>query len=231
MDAVESVLDRCEHYSNYFSRIDPVIPHDMWKRYLFAYTTVNLSWQSSVKLYTELDRLEWPAPEWKIKDAFITARAGFHETRPRYIADFAAKYFRGVNYLKFQHRPSRNWIEFRDALDKEILGLGMIKISFTMELAYPQETEIVCLDRHMLARIFHTDPTRNCTGPRYLHYERLWVQTCRRYGVAPGIARLAYWDKLQGQNSPDYWAHVFKQKENIDGEIVKQEILQVQAGN
>ena len=213
MDAIESVLDRCEHYSNYFGRIEPVTPHDMWRRYLFAYTTVNLSWQSSIKLYAGLDRLEWPASEEDIRNAFIAAKSGFQNTRPRFIADFAARYFKGINFLKFQHKPGRDWVEFRQALDNEILGLGMIKISFTMELAYPQETRIVCLDRHMLARIFHTDPTSNVAGGQYLHYEHLWVQTCRDYGAAPGIARLAYWDLMQGRDSPDYWAHVFKRKE------------------
>ena len=196
---------------------------------MFAYTTVNLSWQSSVRLYIELNKLQWPATEAQIRTAFIAAKSGFYDVRPRYIADFAAKYFKGVDFLRFQHRPSQNWIEFRNRLDKDILGLGVIKISFTMELAYPQETEIVCLDRHMLGRIFHTDPTRTVNGDQYIHYEKLWVQTCREYGVAPGIARLAYWDKMQGKDSPDYWAHVFTNKKETYGEEEFEEVLQFDA--
>jgi thermostable 8-oxoguanine DNA glycosylase len=210
MDAVESVLDRCEHYSNYFRMIQPILPHDIWRRYMFAYTTVNLSWQSSVRLYTELNKLQWPAAEADIRAAFITAKSGFYDTRPRMMADCASIFFSEFQYTRFQRKPDQDWLELRSDLDKLILGLGQIKISFTMELCYPEETEIVCLDRHMLGQVFHTDPTRTTGTQQYLHCERQWVETCRRYGAAPGIARLAYWDKLQGRNSPDYWAHVFK---------------------
>lgn len=218
-DAVESMLEMCEHYGNYFDSIAPVTPHDVFLRYLFAYTTVNLSWQSSVRLYTGLAALQWPAREPEIRDVFIAARAGFHDTRPRYIADFASKYFQAANHLRFMHRPSQSWTEFRHRLDKDILGLGLIKISFTMELCYPQDSEIVCLDRHMLNRIFHKDPTKTCSIAQYEYYEQQWVQCCRHYGQAPAVVRLAYWDHMQGRQSPDYWAHVFRVKQQKETEV------------
>ena len=220
-DAVESVLDNCERYGNCMASIDPVTPHDVFRRYLFAYTTVNLSWQSSVKLYTELVALDWPARESEIRDVFIASRVGFHDTGPRYIADFAAKYFKGVNYLRFMHRPSQSWTELRRRLEKDILGLGLIKISFTMELCYPQDSEIVCLDRHMLNRIFHKDPAKACSTAQYEYYEQQWVRCCRHYGQAPAIVRLAYWDRMQGRRSPDYWAHVFKIKQQKEDVCIK----------
>lgn len=211
-EAVESVLDRCEHYANYMRQISPVTPHDVFRRYLFAYCTVNLSWESSVRLYTLLGALHWPASEADIRAAFIEARAGFQETRPRYIADFSGRYFHGLaSYIKFTYRPGTSWTSWRHGLEKRILGLGRVKISFSMELIYPESTEIVCLDRHMLGRVFHQDPSAGISESTYMHCEKRWVDCCRHYHVAPGIARLAYWDWMQGREDPDYWAFVFKQ--------------------
>lgn len=231
--AVESILPVYQTYAQYFRSIDPVTPHQVFDRYVFAYCTVNLGWQSSVNLYTRLQMLDWPAGEEAITEVFKEARSGFHNTRPKFMAKFAVDYFRGKNFTRYANPSSRDWPEFRRRLSKRVLGLGPVKLSFASELIHPFTSRIVCLDRHMISRLFAVDPQATHAFSVYEHYERLWLAACDRRKVAPALARLAYWDHMQGYDSPDFWAHVlqpgsrelFKQYQEVeDGTPVLEKI-------
>ena len=41
------------------------------------------------------------------------------------------------------------WSEWRDRLAKKILGLGKAKTSFAIEMLYPTEAKVVCMDTHL----------------------------------------------------------------------------------
>jgi hypothetical protein len=106
--------------------------------------------------------------------------------------------------------PNEGNVDYRNRLSKFAVGIGMAKTSFGIELIDPLQSDVVCLDVHML-RLYFGDKVPNFTpNPRlYVEVEKHWSTECKKLNVPCAIARHIYWDKVQNQRSTKYWSHVF----------------------
>ena len=205
--ALEAIKPVYADYWKAFTSIAPYSPSDVFSRYVFAFCTVNFGWQTSVELYTRLAGLSWPATERDIKSQFEITHSGFYNGRPAYMADFGRDF--AAYPSDFIKDGNENWLEARQRIVSKILGLGRAKTAFAFEMIYPETSEVVCLDRHMVRNLFDGDAT-GLTDKDYWRLEKQWVDTCLERNLAPAIARLAYWDHIQGHDSPWYWACAFE---------------------
>jgi thermostable 8-oxoguanine DNA glycosylase len=214
---INEALDRItpevhEWYLTHFTSVNKDNPEDYFRLFLFAYLSVQMSWQNNVKLYDRLKDLSWLENYLELRTVFVEEKVGMHNKRPVFIQDFAEKFFQDPS--SFHKRDEETWQDFRKRLDKRIRGLSTAKISFTMEMAEPT-TEIVCFDRHMLHRIFEVKKTEHgvqCSDKDYKRFERMWLRECRKRNMLPAIARLAYWDTLQGYDNSLYWSQALNRR-------------------
>jgi len=198
-------------YRDYFTSIRPETPQEVFRRFLFAQCTVNMAWMKSVELYQELAYANWPLQEAEVIDVFRQLHTGLETARGRQVALFGNKTHQDNNLQTlFTKLPTETWAEFRDRGVKAMPGLGYAKFSFSCELCWPEESECVCLDRHMFNHIFkYTGAKSGVSKSMYIRLESAWNQACRRVGMSPAIARLACWDDLVGQTDAKFWACVF----------------------
>ena len=125
--------------------------------------------------------------------------------------EFNQKFWGNKNL--FFGRGNRTWAEYRKDLRDNILGMGLAKTSFVLEMTYPLDSEVVCLDTHML-QLFGCKQGK-LTESKYVKYERLWVTESLKRGIPPVISRAIFWDKNQGKFDSSYWAHVFLGEEKL----------------
>lgn len=192
-----------EHFVN---ELRPDGHQDLFRRFLFAYLSVQTAWETNVRLYNRLKDLHWiKNDEDYLRQLFEEERCGRHNNRARYIHDFTTKFWARPEW--FYPQDGEKWQDFRKRLNKAMLGLAHTKISFVIEMVWP-EADCVCLDRHMLAKLFRARRTKygyNPSPTKYRKFESQWCRFCKQRGIKPGLARLAYWDKLQGQKDPSFW--------------------------
>lgn len=100
-----------------------------------------------------------------------------------------------------------DWQSWRDDLAAKLKRIGMAKTSFAIEMLYPTQANLICIDRHMFKafgwhRVDDSAPVR-----QYRYYEDFWLDLSAEYRIPPVIARNIYWDKIQKQPSSHYWAN------------------------
>ena len=92
---------------------------------------------------------------------------------------------------------------------KRAYGLGYAKTAFAIELCYPTECEVACLDTHMLQLYGHK--VKGTPSPsKYRMLEQHWVDKCKSRKIPPFMARNVYWDSVQRQKDTRYWSYVFE---------------------
>jgi hypothetical protein len=82
-------------------------------------------------------------------------------------------------------------------------------VSFALELAFPLEAEVLCLDVHMLRLYGVKDPQKLRVG----QYERLeadWIARSRAVELPSYIIKQIHWDAVQGRPDSRYWSHVLE---------------------
>jgi len=208
---IDGITDIDIHrYGEYLESIRPADFEGLFRRFIFAYCSIQTSWQMNVKLYEMLKSNEWRTDEAELMALLVSSRAGFHNNRTRYLADFAKKFWDDPYF--FLKKWYESWTVYRDRIVKRMLGMGLAKVSFTLEMAYPSDAQVVCLDRHML-RVYKRkqDKHNSCGAALYREFERHWCKCCKARGVPPTIARWIYWDRIQGQKDSRYWAHVLEE--------------------
>jgi len=201
--------DRYQEYLQHFMAIAPQDSEEVFKRFLFSFLSVQINWELNVKLYQELENYDWSRGEEPIKQLFIKEGVGFQNTRPRFIHDFATKFHEDSKPLL---RGEETWQAYRARLNRTVCGLAIAKLSFTAEMYSPDQSSIVCLDRHMLREVFLIEKTKygiSCNVTNYKKYEQMWVKESQARGMAPAIARLLYWDQYMGYEDSLFWSKVF----------------------
>ena len=189
------------NYKKYFQQIKPNGKIPVFNRFLFAFLSVHTTWASNVRAYEIMKgNIDWSKQE--IEAALKRSGVGLHNNRTRFISKFAEEYKKRPEwYLK---RRSEKWTEYRDRLESKILGLGMAKTSFAIELIYPNAAWVTCVDVHV-ARLCKEDP--KLTKKSYLRAERKLIEMAKKKGVMPSEYRWNYWDNNQGFKDPRYWSH------------------------
>lgn len=191
-------------YQEYWESLIPRNNAERFKRCVFALCSIRATWQQNVAGYQALTKdLSWVFDRSLLETTIAGSKLGLEKSRTRALWELATAFW--VDDTLFHKRNEESWAEFRNRLTARLFGLGLAKTSFSIEMMYPVESEVVCLDSHMLRGLGSS--TKTPTALEYSFYERLWLDGCERAGIPPPIARHMYWDKLHGQPNTRYWSH------------------------
>lgn len=201
-------------YHDYWKGVAPTDDQGIFQRYLFAFCSVHTTWKGNVRGYTaikDFHPVHWTLPG--LRDALLRSGCGMHNNRSTWIWAFGMEYWKEPT--RYQKAPGEALGALRDRLLGSIKGLGIAKLTFALEMAYPVDPAltVACLDVHMLRLYNAVDLNGNGSGTGLRQYQRLeadWVG--RSYGLktSPYVTRMAYWDRVQGQQDSRYWSHVFE---------------------
>ena len=197
-------------YKRYASSIVPENEGDLFRRWLFAYSSVHTTWESNLALYLQLKDYEsWLGDEAELKARIVRSRAGLYNNRTRYIMDFAAKFWQDPKW--YWRQRGEAWNLYRDRIADSALGIGLAKSSFVVEMTYPTEAEVICTDTHMIQAYGYT-PAEASKVPdrREREMEIHWVGLCQAYALSAPLTRWAVWDIKQRRKNPRYWTHVLE---------------------
>ena len=197
--------EEVETYKSYWESIKPKNDTEVFQRWLFAFMSVHTSWESNVRGYLAVkDWTKWVNRDDELERLLVESRVGLHKNRTRFVSQFAQKFWSDPDWYKYQEG---NWQTFRDRLVKNILGLGIAKVSFGLEMIYPNETEVTCMDTHLF-QAYGLDQTKDAT--RYKEIEDYWLGMCSMWNVPSTIARAIYWDRKQDKTDSRYWSYVLE---------------------
>lgn len=195
---------RLQLYEEYFDSIAPQNAQDIFWRFVFAFTSIHSTYKTNIRAYQALRNPEsWKSSE-ALYAALTKARCGMQNQRTKFLWKFAKDFFFGeFSSLQF----TKNLQHQRNVLTKRLLGIGMAKISFALEMSFPRQNEVVCFDVHQL-RLYGKPQKINLKD--YEECEKDWCQRCLQIGFSPFVVRNLYWDILKKKKSPRFWSYVFE---------------------
>ena len=177
---------------------------ETFQRWLFAFCSVHTTWQGNVKGYEAIRSwISWYQAPDELKRKLAASGVGLQHNRTRFIALFCEKYWNNPSF--YYKKLDEDWVQYRDRLVKDTLGLGPAKVSFAIELMYPTVCEVTCFDTHMF-QFYGLDQTKHSN--QYPHIERHWVSNSLAIGVPPAVARAIFWDRKQNRTDSKYWTYV-----------------------
>jgi len=198
--------------TSYWSALKPINDTEVFQRFLFAFTSVHTTWEANIKAYSLIKNWwEW-INNWQVlEDRLKESRAGLYNNRVRFIKQFTIKYWSNPSFYK--KAEGESWTEYRNRIEESILGLGMAKSSFSIEMLYPVDAEITCLDTHLF-QLYGLNQAKH--GNKYEEIEHHWVRMCFEYNVSCYVARCIYWDRKQGHKDSRYWSYVLEEGDFTD---------------
>jgi hypothetical protein len=203
-DIPQSSID---YYTSYWESITPVTDTDYYNRWLFAFLSVHTSWRSNVRSYKQITS-ECEIPDkLKLRDLIIYSKIGLVEMRTKGVWQFKENFYQ--NPQQWRKQSNETWDQFRDRTMNMCHGIGYAKTAFAIELCYPNECEVTCLDTHML-KLYGYSKTSAPTSNKYKSLEKHWIDTCRHKKIPAFMARNAYWDMVQQRQNTRYWSYVFE---------------------
>jgi len=196
-----------ERYARYWEGIKPLDNAGRFRRWLFAFCSVHTTWEGNLKGYSAIqDFAHWLGDRDELRSRLVISRAGLHNNRADTIHAFSYEYWSNPTwYARFDGEP---WWAFRDRVETRTKGLGLAKTSFAIEMCWPTEAGVACLDVHML-RLYGSAKSGH-DKVKYNRFEEDWIGRCWAMGAPPYVARMVYWDKLQGKQDSRYWSHVLE---------------------
>jgi len=195
-----------ERYKSYWESVAPKNDTEVFQRWLFAFMSVHTTWENNVKGYEAIkDWTQWFNNDQKLMDLIVESRVGLHNNRVRFISEFSKKFWQDPESYKYQ--KGDDWQGFRDKLVKGILGLGIAKVSFSLEMIYPNHAKVTCMDTHLF-QAYGLDQSRDAR--LYKEIENYWLDMCRMWNVPSTIARAILWDRKQNQTDSRYWSYVLE---------------------
>ena len=207
VDALFNSLNKKEinRYKDYWESVKPQGETESFKRWLFAFMSVHTSWESNVRGYEAIkDWTQWINRDDTLQQILIESRVGLYRNRTRFVSQFATKFWQDPQKYMYQ---SGNWQKWRDALVKDILGLGIAKVSFSLEMLYPNEAEVTCMDTHLF-QAYGLNQSKH--AKYYRDIENYWLAKCKDTNVPSYIARSILWDRKQDQTDSRYWSYVLE---------------------
>ncbi len=196
--------DEIIDHSVVWERLKPTNDVDVFQRWLFAFCSVHTSYESNMRGYLAIkDFTEWFNKDDVLFDKLKGSGVGLYNNRTKFISEFARKYWQNPNLFKF--KKNQKWSEFRDSLVKDILGLGMAKVSFALEMIYTFDCGVFCCDTHLF-QAYGYDQSLHL--PKYRELENHWTEFSAMYNVPSAIARAIYWNRKKGEKDCSYWADV-----------------------
>ena len=197
--------EEVERYKSYWESIKPKNDTELFQRWLFAFMSVHTGWEANVKGYESIkDWISWVNRDDELERRLVESRVGLHKNRTRFVSQFAQNFWSDPEWYKYQ---GGDWQMFRDRLVKNVLGLGIAKVSFALEMVYPNEAEVTCMDTHLF-QAYGLNLTKDAR--RYVEIENYWLDMCRMWNVPSTIARAILWDRKQNQTDSRYWSYVLE---------------------
>jgi len=198
--------DEIEKYKTYWESVVPKNDTEVFQRWLFAFMSVHTTWEANVKGYEAVkDWTKWMNRDDELERILVESRVGLHKNRTRYLSEFSKKFWNNPEWYKYQE--GEDWQEFRDKLVKGILGLGIAKVSFSLEMIYPNHAKVTCMDTHLF-QAYGLDQSKDAR--RYKEIENYWLDMCSMWNVPSTIARAILWDRKQDQTDSRYWSYVLE---------------------
>ena len=199
-------------YSEYWQAIKPVTDEEYFNRWVFAFFSVHTGWRANVRAYVNFTETKEPLTEKdQLMQLIKVSGVGLYNTRTTGIWKFKEEFWKDPK--SWYKQETESWPEFRDRLMDRCHGLGYAKTSFALELCYPVECGVTCLDTHML-QMYGAKGNSAPSPSRYKELEKHWISTCNKEKKPAFMVRNIYWDNVQKQADCDYWAHVFKPRQN-----------------
>jgi thermostable 8-oxoguanine DNA glycosylase len=197
-----SEIDR---HVDLWQKITPESTEEYFKRYIFAFLSVHSTWEVNVKSYLALkDWYNWINNEDELKSRLISCGSGLHNNRTKFLSAFSRSFWEDPSsFLKSENTP---WSERRNEISKKIKGLGLAKSSFALEMIYPLEAQVCCMDVHLF-RFFGLDQSKHNSS--YNVIEKKWIELSEKFSIPSYIARAIYWNRNQEKEDCNYWAFVF----------------------
>jgi len=197
---------------NYWKGLKPINDSERFQRFLFAFMSVHTTWERNVIGYNNIkDWWNW-MNRWEVlQEKLIESRIGLHNNRLKFISNFTTKFWSNPSY--YEIGKGESWEGFRNRIEKNIKGLGMAKSSFAVEMIYPDEAEVVCLDTHLF-QAYGLNQTKHAR--QYGSLENHWVKNSARKNLPPYIARCIYWDRKQEKQDSRYWSHALEEGDFLD---------------
>ena len=197
--------EEVEGYKSYWQSIAPKNDTEEFQRWLFAFMSVHTTWERNVIGYEAIkDWTVWFNDDKKLMELIKGAAVGLHNNRVRFISEFARKFW--ANPSAYKHQEG-SWQDFRNKLVRNILGLGIAKVSFALEMIYPNEAKVTCMDTHLF-QAFGLDQSKDAR--RYIEIENYWLGMCAMWNVPSTIARAILWDRKQDKTDSRYWTYVLE---------------------
>ena len=127
-----------KEYTKYWKSVAPKTDEEIFRRWLFAYTSIHTTWEGNVRGYNAIKNFdEWITDKDLLLQKLIESKCGLHNNRTEYIWDFAQGYL--DNPKDYVKGKKENWIDFRNRLVKKCRGIGIAKVSFTLEMCFPDK--------------------------------------------------------------------------------------------
>ena len=208
VDKFFNALDRSaiERHTSYWEKLKPTTVVGKFRRWIFAFCSVHTSWQSNVKGYNALkDYDKWVTNDKELMRRLKKCGVGLYNNRQRFLSKFSKQFFDNPDF--FEKKKDESWVEFRNRLVPEILGLQKAKTSFALELLDPLKAQVFCADVHLF-RFYGLDQSKDYG--KYEQIESHWLNMCRMWNVPPYIARAIRWNQIQDKPVCDYWAWCLK---------------------
>lgn len=195
-------------YVEYWGDLSARTDAQLFRRFLFAYCSVHTTWEGNIAGYRAIsDFPAWLGSKPTLRNALVKSGAGLHNNRATWIAAFSDNFW--ADPAGFRRQVREPWPAYRSRLEARIVGLGPAKVSFALELAFPLDAEVLCLDVHMLRLYGVRDPAKLKAG----QYERLeadWISRARAAEMPSYIVKQIHWDRVQGKPDSRYWSHVLE---------------------
>src|SRR6185369_15453198 len=189
--------------------LQPKTDKEVLKRYLFAITSVHTTWEGNVRGYNAIKDLGWVNDKENLRQRLIDSRCGMHNVRTESIWNFKKQFFQNIK--QYSSIPE-NWQAHRNSLVKAISGLGMAKVSFTLEMLFPIDALVTCVDTHGIQ--LYEIPAPSFQTKKQVEIceqaENHWVKRSLEKNCSPYVARCIYWDALQKKSDSRYWSYVLE---------------------
>lgn len=191
--------------TKYWESLQTNSDFDVFKRWLFAILSVNSDWKSNVYAYKFLlSDFSWMISRESLDAKMPLAKVGLNVRRAEGIWQLVEGFREDPK--QFTKKDDETWVECRDRLIGRIRGLGNAKTTYALNLSYPVDAELLCLDIHVL-RFMGYEKQSISSLRQYKEYETLWMDKCDDVGVAPNVAREIYWNRVQGRTNSRYWSY------------------------
>lgn len=218
-DFFNSIKDKeIKLYNDYWGELKPQSINAMFRRYLFSFMSIRATWKKNCAGYNSIKKFN----KWRLEKAdqlFLwdynhdellalikKSQVGIQNNRTKFIGDFSDAFWSNIKTYTCKDEQE-SWGTWRDKLCNKIKGLGKAKTSFAIEMMFPLEAQVVCMDTHMF-KAYNLDQHKDFK--LYNIIENDWLNRCERRGVAPYIARSIYWDRNQNRRNSRYWSKVLE---------------------